>query len=84
MNTETNTIAIPRKVFREIRWYLKHFNDNTKGDEVIRRQSQSGKEIDWKEVYKKSNNKHNKYVVNIYDEFGYKYKTDYNFISLGN
>ena len=27
MNTETNTIAIPRKVFREIRWYLKHFND---------------------------------------------------------
>ena len=32
------------------------------------------------EVYKKSNNKHNKYVVNIYDEFGYKYKTDYNFV----
>ena len=27
MNTETNTIAIPRKVFREIRWHLKHFND---------------------------------------------------------
>ena len=32
------------------------------------------------EVYKKSNNKHNKYIVNIYDEFGYKYKTDYNFV----
>ena len=27
MNTETNTIAIPRKVFREIRWHLKHYND---------------------------------------------------------
>ena len=27
MNTETNTIAIPRKVFREIRWLLKHYND---------------------------------------------------------
>lgn len=27
MNTETNTIAIPCKVFREIRWHLKHFND---------------------------------------------------------
>lgn len=32
------------------------------------------------ELSKKSNGKHNKYIVDIYDEFGYKYKTDYNFI----
>lgn len=32
------------------------------------------------EVCKRANNKHNKYVVDMYDEFGYKYKTDYNFV----
>ena len=32
------------------------------------------------ELLKRANSKHNKYIVDMYDEFGYKYKTDYNFV----
>lgn len=32
------------------------------------------------ELSKRANSKHNKYIVDMYDEFGYKYKTDYNFV----
>ena len=32
------------------------------------------------ELTKKANGKHNKYLVDMYDEFGYKYKTDFGFV----
>ena len=46
MNTDTNTMIIPRKVFREIRWHLKHYNDL---DDYIMNQEdekEHGKKVD--------------------------------------
>lgn len=56
---------IDAPIFRKIGEFLKHFNDIKKGDEVIKRQSQAGEEIDWKEVYKASNESSSKTIISI-------------------
>lgn len=56
---------INASIFDKIGKFLKHFNDITKGDEIIRRQSQAGEEIDWKEVYKASNESSSKNIISI-------------------
>lgn len=43
MNTETNTIAIPQKVFKEIRWHLIHFYELD--DYIKRRENQLREEL---------------------------------------
>lgn len=56
---------VDASIFRKVGEYLKHFNDIKKGDEIIRRQSQAGEEIDWKEVYKSSNEASSKNIISI-------------------
>ena len=51
MNTETNTIAIPRKVFREIRWHLKHFNDLDEKTTSMERPRNSANLYKWRRKY---------------------------------
>lgn len=43
MNTEKNTIEIPQKVFKEIRWYLIHFYELD--DYIKRRENQLREEL---------------------------------------
>ena len=43
MNTETNTIEIPQKVFKEIRWHLIHFYELD--DYIKRRENQLREEL---------------------------------------
>ena len=43
MNTETNTIEIPQKIFKEIRWHLIHFYELD--DYIKRRENQLREEL---------------------------------------
>lgn len=56
---------VDASIFHKVGEYFKNFNDYTKGNEVIKRQSRAGEEIDWKEVYKASNESSSKNIISI-------------------
>lgn len=56
---------VDASIFHKVGEHFKNFNDYTKGNEVIKRQSRAGEEIDWKEVYKASNESSSKNIISI-------------------
>lgn len=56
---------VDASIFHKVGEYFKNFNDYTKENEVIKRQSRAGEEIDWKEVYKASNESSSKNIISV-------------------